>query len=764
MSEPPATTPIASTPASTTTLVPTGAYSDASRAAGATERRCRTTANVASSGWDGPGTNGAWSISIDNTVTLSPTTLLNFRYGFLRSTYSRLPYSAGFNPGELGFSQSFVAIAAQRALEFPRFEFNGFDGLGTNGWVDLIQNPAGHNVTASLTKVLSKHTLKMGGEFRKLFLNFTQYGHPSGQFGFDSSWTEGQVNNFDGSGNPFASALLGVPSYGNIIHEPTAASSSQYFALYLQDDFKVSRRLTLNLGLRWDVDVPRTERFDRLSYWDPNAPSPLQGRVPANACLTCGDLRGQMLFVNDTGQYGRHQGPTQWKSFGPRAGFAYNATSRMVLRGGYGIAYAPSALQAAGTSGASGMQGFTSQTNVNSCFDNQRTINATLSNPFPQGYNLPQGRALGAATDLGNGIGESFFNSYRNPYSQQWNFNIQHELPGSITVEVGYLGNRGLFLIDGDPGRNYAQLDPQYLALGNQLRSQVANPFNGIITTPGSPLSQPTVEARRLLRPYPQYDGVSAFRKPDASSMYHAMTVRVDKRFSKGLTFLIAFTGAKSMDDSASAVGFPGPIGSGGSRLNQYDRSLGWAVSPQDVSHRLVSSFVYELPFGRGQRFLSDAPGAVNFLIGGWQTNGIVTWQSGTPLVLSGAANETGLYSGQRLVNNGTSGKLDGRSINGWFNTSVFAQPAPFTFGNTGRTLPDVRTPGQTNVDFSLFKNNRFGPDDRLNVLYRLEMFNALNHAQFGGPDTNIQSSGFGRINGLAAPPRQIQMALKFIF
>jgi hypothetical protein len=721
--------------------------------------------NPASKGGSGFVTGGSWSASMDHTITLSPTTVLDLRYGFARSYVTDKPLGAGFDLTSLGLPQSMQAIAAQRVLEFPQFSFSNGAQLGNNGYVALVENPLAHDVTASLTKIANRHTIKIGGEWRKMIINFAQYGYPSGQFNFDQTWTQQTINNSNGTGSPYASFLLGLANGGQMTHEPTAADASAYGALYIQDDYKVTQKLTLNLGLRWDVDIPRTERYNRLSYWDQTLPSPIAAKVSANACLYCGDLAGQMIFVGTpASKYGRHQGPTQWKDFGPRFGFAYNPESKTVIRGGFGISYAPSALQAAGTTGAPGVQGFGSSTQVQSSFDNQHTVNAYLTNPFPGGYNLPLGAAGGPATDLGLGIGESFFDSYRNPYSIEWNVNIQRQLPGQMTLEVGYIANRGVFLVDGELGQPYSQVSPSYLSLGNQLLDQVPNPFYGVITTPGSPLSQPTVSYNRLLAPFPQYSNVSSFRKPRADSFYNGLIIRLDKRFSNGLSYILSFTGGKAMDNSAAAVGYLGPIGA--TRADQYNGHLEWSVSPQDVSKSFVANFVYELPFGKGKHFLNSAPGFANLLIAGWQANGIVTLQTGTPVIITGAVNQTGLLSAaQRPDNNGRSATLSNASISEWFNTSVFTQPPPFTIGNTGRTLPDTRNPGTATADLSLFKNNYFGKERRDNLQFRIEAFNTLNHPNFGTPNTSLQAgSAFGTITSLAIPSRVVQLAVKFNF
>ena len=522
--------------------------------------------NAASQGYGGPAHITEWSGTFNNTFNISPTWLGEIRYGVSRQAYSRTTFGEPFDLASLGFPASYVSTASVDGLIFPRFDVgNGYSGLGPNGYNSYYENPLAHDVQGSLVKIAGAHTVKFGAEFRKLYENFAQYGQPSGEFAVDQTWTQQIAGNSNGTGNPIASLLLGLQNTGYMTHDPTAADASGYFALFAQDDWKVKKNLTLNLGLRWDVEIPRTERFNRLSVWDPNLPSPLQGAVTVPvgvSCPACSDLMGQMLFAGTPEDpWGRRQAPTQWHDFAPRVGFAYSPMEKLAVRGGFGIVYAPSALQAAGTSGSPGIEGFSSQTQFTSTFDNQQSAPsaATLDNPAPQGFNLPQGAATGAGTDLGTGISDSFFGSVRNPYSEQWNLNVQYSLPAQTTLEVGYLGNHGLFLIDGDPGYNYDQLPTADLALGNALLTQVTNPFFGLINVPGNPLSQPTIQANYLLRPYPQYNGVQSFRKPQAASRYNAFTLKLDKHFSHGLSMLVSYTNAKLFDNSASAVNYLGP-------------------------------------------------------------------------------------------------------------------------------------------------------------------------------------------------------------
>jgi hypothetical protein len=707
------------------------------------------------------------SFSLDNLLTFSSTFLGEFRYGFSRLVETSTPFGEGFNPSALGFSSSYSSVATTNASVFPTFNVsNGFSGLGpVNGYAILLEAPSVHQASASFIKIAGSHTIKMGGEFRKLFLNFHQYGFPSGQFSFDQSWTQQTLSSADGSGNPFASMLLGLPTSGQITHDTTSAETSEYYALYVQDDYRATPKLTFNVGLRWDVEVPRTDRFNRLSYWDSSLPSPLQGQVQSSACLYCSNLVGQMIFTGTPqSKFGRAQGPIQWKDYAPRAGFSFSATSKTVVRGGFGLVFGASGMQVAGTSGGSGNDGFSSSTPFNFSFNNQQSIFTKLDNPAPNGFNLPQGAAGGPSTFLGNGISDTFFSSYRNPYSMQTNLTVQEALPRGVILEVGYLGNRGLFLLDGDPGVPFSQVNPSYLSLGQHLYDSVANPFYGLITTPGSPQSQPTIQRNYLLRPFPQYNGVESYRKPTASSDYNAVTVKLNKSFSHGFSVLVAYTGSKTMDNGASSVTFLGQASA--TYINQYNPAGEYGLSAEDQSRVLVGDFLYELPFGRGQRFLHDTNGFANLLINGWQAGGIVSWNSGNPIVLSAAIEQTGLFTlGQRPTEALGNANISHKTKDHWFNTALFSQPAPFTLGNAPRALPNAHVPGTTNADLSAIKNNYIGDSKRYSVQLRGEFFNAFNHPQFAPPDTGVNDGNFGKITSTNAnSSRQVQLALKFIY
>ena len=721
---------------------------------------------ASSSGGDGPTFTTVHSLSMDHNYVLSPSLLLNVRYGLNRRYVDRKPLSAGFDLASLGFAQNVVQTA--QAFEFPRVDVQGFQSLGQNAFTDLVIAPTTHQFNLNATKIMSKHTVKVGMDYRKFLLNFTQLFFPSGQYGFNNAqWTQRNPNvNSATEGFALASMLLGVPSFGQISHNPSPASASSYWAGYVQDDWKLSRKLTVNLGLRYEFDVPRTERFNRLSYFDLNAPSPIANLVPANPFFNPADLRGALVFVDENN---RRQVDTDLNNFAPRIGAAYNLDDRTVVRSAYGVYYMPSHVQAAGHSGSAGMMGFNSQTNMIVSLDGRIPLR-TIDNPFPDGYNLPPGNSLGPSTFIGLNIGGGnggVFTTNATPYMQQWNVNVQRELPGNFIAEVAYLGSKGTNLLIGESGLPLSQLDPSYFSLGTALQDQVPNPFFGIITNPSSPLRFETVARNRLLRPYPQYDGVSAFRVPGAKSIYHAMTLRVDKRFAGGLSLLSAYTWGKLMDDASTTVGF---LGQAGAQQNQYDREADWSISSQDIRHRFVTSFVYDLPFGRDRKFGGSWSGPINWMLGGWQVNGILTFQSGIPLIVTQGVNATNLFSPtQRPTWTGADANIDGGSVSKaerigrWFDTSQFSVTPAFQFGNAPRVMPNLRADGVKNLDLSIFKNNRFH-NGKWNAQLRLEAFNVLNRVQFGNPNTQVGNNNFGVVSSQANAPRQMQMAVKMLF
>jgi Carboxypeptidase regulatory-like domain len=687
--------------------------------------------------------NGAF----DYTWTTSPTFLMDFRAGFGRTLLGYTPISAGFDPTTLGLPSSIASHA--NALMFPGFLPSGYHSLG-NYNPDYRHN-AFETINGSInnTKVLRRHLLKFGFDDRVLLVNDRELSQADGVFQFTKAITQGPNPNSATStaGDGLASMLLGVGT-GNMINAfKDVATKSNYYAWYIADDWKVTSRLTLNIGLRYDLQTPRTERYNRMNYFDPNVASPLAGPsgIP--------NLNGGLVFVGVNGQ-GPSQFDLQTNNISPRFGFAFQPMKHMVIRGGYGIFYAPALTSAGGTVGNFGFRADTPYVGS----QDGLTPSGYISNPFPNGFVPPLGSSQGLLSSIGTAI-DAPLRATKTPYTENWNFNIQYELPGGILAEAGYVANRGLQLNESGEGTyNLNQLTPAQLTLGTKLQQSVANPFFGLITV--GALAAKTVPLSMLLAQFPQYPQVYPLYLNGSTSNYQSLQIRGERRFSKGMSVLLTYTFSKLIDDYSIIAN----SGRNAAIQNIYDRHSERSVSPNDISQSLLLTSVYEIPIGRGRWLGKNWNHLTDALLGGWQVNGILTLQTGFPLALSTQNTSDAGGAVLRPNTNGQSAALSGpdnQRVARYFNTSVFSQPAPFTFGNVGRTLPDVRGPGTHNLDFSAFKN--FHIKERANVQFRAEFFNLTNTPTFGLPDQVLSDQTFGRITS-AGSPRQVQFALKLLF
>ncbi len=701
-------------------------------------------------GWVNPGGSGlpidinARNFAFDDTLSLSPSLLLNFRYGFIRQYVARNPPLLGLNLTTLGFSPEYNSQVGVAAL--PSFMPSGFRAIQQRGTDYIRRGDLTHTAQANLTKVLTHHTLKVGGDYRQILLNELEPVIEQGQYSFDTRFTSSDpLRTSATSGHSIASFLLGLPSSGDIDIVPPISVSFRYFGGYVQDDYKATSKLTLNLGLRYEVETGRNERYDRLSWFDPTVVNPIGTKVGMQ------DLRGGLEFVGIGGNP-RRQKATNLNNWGPRFGFAYAAGTKTAIRGGYGLFYLPNTGDGAGP--ANGAEGFVATTTFLSSLDGGITPADHLSNPFPRGVIRGPGSLAGQLTQLGQNLTTVSRND-RSAYAQEWNFDIQRELPASFLIDVAYSGNKGTSL---PVNEQLNQLPDRYLSLGSALLDQVPNPFAPYVKV-GS-LSQPTVARAQLLRPYPQFGNILVRNVRDVSTIYHSLQIKLEHRFSHGFTFLGAFTGAKQIGGPVAnaVVSDPG-------FQDNYNRRADRSLVGFDQSKRLVLSGNWELPFGKGRALLGSIPRLLDYAVGGWQANSIVTIQSGFPLGLTTSVNQTNSFGGgSRPNNSGKSAQLDGpieARLNRYFDTSVFSQSAPFTFGNTSRTLPDVRSPGVVNFDFSFTKITRI--KERMTLQFRAEFFNGFNHPNFGSPGTTFGTATFGVISS-AADPRIIQFGLKLLF
>ena len=727
--------------------------------------------------WHSPATPGygffnneAWSATLDNTFSFTPTLIGDLRYTLDRSMPSHPGYAPGFNIAtNLGMPQSLQTFAETQIPEFPYVTMGGVDSNLGQYFSDEYSANTSHNIIGNLTKIWGTHTIKTGGEYRKQFAAYLAPCCSTGWYPFSAQYTQQEATTPNPwQGYPVADLLLGYDDDALDSVVPVPLVEGGYYGMYIQDDWKIKHNLTLNLGVRYEFTRPHTEHHNNLSYWDPSVPSPIASEVQATPnCPACGHLMGAMEFTNATH---RTQAPIDWSNIGPRLGFSYSPASKWVVRGGYAITYPPSEWDAGDAS--VGEEGYNVYSYWQPSWDGGRTFNTTLSNPFPYGITPAPGSSAGGSTDLGNGIGDSFFGipSVKGPteYIQQWNFNVQRSLPGNALLEVGYIGMHGLNLINGSSesgADNFDQTSPQYLSLGSQLTQYVPNPLYGLLPA-GSTEDQPTVPLTQLLKPYPQYSGISLYRRPEGSLEYDAMTVRLEKRYSHGVSFLASYTAGKEIDNGPTVIAWwtgNGAVDPGGVS-NHYNLNQDRSVSPFDVSQRLVLSYLFELPFGRGKALAGNLPNSLNALVSGWQFNGISTFETGTPVVILGITGTTGLGNVVNRPDITGDPKVANPTLNHWFNTSAFSPAPNYTYGTAPRTLSNVRNPGVCEQDLSLFKNTYFGAEKRFNVQFRLEAFNAFNTAQFGVPGDYEGGGNFGVITSDALPPRQVQLALKFIF
>jgi hypothetical protein len=701
-----------------------------------------------------PGHSGA----LHHSYAIRPNLLSEFTYGYARLFTLRRSHSAGADvTKELGLPESITAISDRAG--FPVYSIAGFGTIGESFRARFSLES--HSLQEHVSWMRGRHSMKMGAQARINRTNFFQGNLPAGSFSITQAFTQGPdpTRASATAGHSVATMLIGSAATGTLTHDTHLSTQSPYYSVFFQDDIKINSSLTINLGLRYEIEIPRSERYNRLSVFDPFAQSPLSGRVPG-----VGPLNGGLRFV---GVDRDKQFDTDANNFGPRFGFAWRVPGNFVLRGGYALFYPPSSMTAAGTLGGGGNAGFASETPFLSSLDGGLTAFHKLSNPFPQGFALPPGSSLGLRSFLGlNFQSNNLFD--RLPYVQQWNWNIQRELLPGLLVEAGYAGARGtnLAAVFGAPN----QLTPETLRLGNALLERVANPFAGIITDPTSALSQAAVTRGQLLRPFPQFGTITLEKAAIGNSVYHSFQLRVDRRFSRGFSMLASYTAGKLIDDiSTSGTGLLPPYAF---MQNWFDRKAERALATYDVAQRLVISGLYELPVGRGMGRLAES------LVGGWQVNGIATFSSGFPLILTNSVNNSGALnqmmgaggapaSGVQRPNSvGRSAKKTGEIVgrlNQFLDTTAFTQPAPFTFGNTSRTLPDVRGPGLSNLDLSLFKNFKLLESGAF-IQFRAEAFNLTNTPRFGMPNTTFGVAAFGVIAAQTNDPRQIQFGLRLQF
>ncbi|MGO8790483.1 MAG: carboxypeptidase regulatory-like domain-containing protein [Terriglobia bacterium] len=728
---------------------------------------------------------GAHLFSLNDTYTFSPTLLLTSTFGFSRGSTLIDAYNKKLNAdplGTLGFpsyldSNGFLGVPA--IWIGPGYYSAGYTTIGQDPYGNYRQGQDTGQLTEVLTKIQGKHELKFGFEGRLHQQNYIQTNAPVGNFNFgslgSSQCPDPEIAVCGGDG--MASFMMGQLMGGSAGYEIQfrVASQNYQYAGFTQDNWKATSKLTLNMGLRYDVSLPRTERHNRMNWLDPSVVSPLS--VPG-----MGTLYGGEMFDNARV---RTDWDTDFRDFQPRFGFAYQLASKTVVRGGYGIYFSQT------RSGANGLlsygsQGFNQSTSAVTTYQNDgATPWLHLSNPFPDGLIQPPGSSLGLLNDVGYGAVGPLRTpaAARTPYEQSWSFGIEHQLASSMLLEVQYIGKKGTRLYFGGDnnldilGSQVESMTPT--EIGN-LGNYVNNPFASVLTGSyyaNSVLSSPTVQAYQLMLPYPQFTGMAMDEPPSATSIYNALQIMLEKHYSNGLQLSANYTWSKSIDDSSIAdtnVAWLSNYGQNSVNYGLADPNrlnLERSLSTFDMPQQLKFNYTYDLPFGRGKAFLSNMSRPLELILGGWKTAGVWTIHDGFPLqfAVTGGGTPIWTYGWQRADISSRpvrSGGPESNWLNNYFaNPNVFQAPAAYTLGTASRTTGEVRSPSTFTNNLSIMKDFALSHShEAMKLELRLEAENAFNHPVFGTPDTYVGDPNFGVINYTAIGPRQIQLALKLEF
>jgi hypothetical protein len=720
-----------------------------------------------------------YGVMVDEIFTLNSSTVFDVRANWTSYFEQHDAPSNAFSPTTVGLP------ALTAASEFPQLPYIGFSGScgSFTSFQCLGDTGSGKDPTTiyqlftDVVKVIGHHTLKAGVDLRQYRVDVINYGDSAGLFTFGTNFVSQTSSSAAPTfGGDFASFLLGLPTAGEFDQAARASFHSWYTAGFVQDDWRPTAHLTLNLGIRFDHDSPYDEKLGRtVNGFNQTAALPITGQAQANyaaqplSYLPAASFNpvGGLTYAN-----ANNSGPYQTASHyvSPRFGFSYSPEQlhNTTIRGGFGLFVTPdtiSTLAATGTYSSNAItnqEGFSSVTPLVATNNNYLTPATNLSNPFPTGFTLPTGSSLGAATNLGQTI------SYmapveHDPYSERWNLGIQHEFGSNILAEVDYVANHAVHLPVAATQMN--PVPRQYLStspgrdqtLINAYSTSVANPFAGLL--PGTTLNGSTTSIPQLLSVHPQFptsgqgfsSGIIEQNATVGSSNFESLDAHVEKRFSKGLSLIGSYSYSKLMESTTY--------------LNDTDTSLEHRISPFDFTEHFVAATTYDLPFGKGRTFNTHSR-LLDTLFGGFTVNAIYTYQTGAPIYFSADIPLLPGYtpSDIRINNSNTTGKA--------LNTNIFQTANASTNGGGQfqyhvRTLPqtlaNIRSQPINNMDSSILKNIHFTEGTYFQL--RFETFNTLNHPIFSAPAvSSATSSGFGTITTQADSPRGVQIGGRFVF
>jgi len=717
-------------------------------------------------GFSDPGTPGQSMLvrhvdatQANTTLTPSPTMVVYLRFGFNRfpnRTYQLASQGinlANFGLGAAaggGFPASYVSQLPYDA--FPAITMTGdVSSFGAGGFSQ--SSFYSRSFSGSVSKFLGRHSLKAGFDYRAIHDSGINTITP-GAFTFTQAFTSASAaSTVPGTGASIASMLLGYPSAGSVTTSLPIENHVNYYGAFVQDDFRLNAKLTINAGLRYEYETGLESSLNSLIVgFDTNAINPVQSQVTG---IT---TKGVIEYAGQNGYGTEANGPSKLK-FSPRIGFAWNVMPKTTIRGGYGLFWAPYTFSLVNP------LGYTFATPYVASNDGNVTPANSLSNPFPGGVQQPVGNGAGLLAGLGNTF--TFF-SPNTPSTRvhQFSLDIQREVAWGFVISAGYTGSITHDLIEGTPNININQLPDSDLSLGSKLSAKVPNPFFG--TSAGVlNLASATVTQAQLLFPYPEFSAINMQDSNQNHASYNAFYAKAQKRLGRSVNILTTYTWSRNMDESNGGVANVFSAQQTTAQDN-YNRAAEWARSVIDTPNRWTTAVNYALPFGTGQKFLAHNK-LLDVVVGGWAVNFQTTMQSGFPLAIYQSNLNSAIgTSVQRPNATGVSPVTDGsleQRLSNYINKAAFSQAPQFTFGNVSRTIP-MRGPGMASTDFSMFKSYAF---EKFKAQFRAEVFNLTNTPYFYGPGANGTNSGtqfgssnFGQITAQANFPRVFQLGVRF--
>ncbi|WP_213803512.1 TonB-dependent receptor [Granulicella sp. dw_53] len=729
-------------------------------------------------------------IVFGDTYLFNPTLIGDLRLSYLRWTYVRTPGTLGFNEPSLGFPGYMGTISGLNGVPnsttVPSIALANptVNAVGTGYIFGTNQN---YVIAPSVSKTIRGHTIKAGADLRRLEMLYFQNNSPGGSFAFDPNMSASAASGATAtSGHPFASFLMGYmvnqANTASVVQiAPPTYNTIYYQGYYVQDNWTITPKLTINIGLRYEIPGVYRERHQLLATFNPNEINPVLGAVSVNGR----PVTGAYDLVNSPQHPAVGLRSEHFTNFSPRIGLAFRLNEKTVIRAGWGKFVIPSTLQFPESSAQSPLSYITN--NPVSTLDNGATPSATLDNPLPSGITGAPGRNANYQRLLLGGSANTLLQDEANGATYQWNFAVQRQLPLGIALEAAYAGLHGsnlpISVSINQVTKNFldqAHSDPTCFPNANTaptancfLTKTVPNPFDRSKFAQGNQ-QYSTISSVQLYRPFPQYGGINNTGHYVGVSNYNALQAKLEKRFNSGGVLLGSYSFSKLMGNAESLTSWLETVGAPGyQNTNNLDGE--YALSGYDARQRLTVSYVYNLPIGRGQHFLAGVTGVMDKLVSGWGVNGVSTFQKGFPMGITHSSGYVGTYSGTGSTrpnvvascDKQTHGPVQSRlgdafSANKYFNTGCFTSPDRFTFGNESRTDNQLRLPGIANWDLALFKDTHV--TERVVLQLRVESFNLFNRVQFAGPNTSIGSTQQGQITAQANDPRLLQLAGRINF